>query len=357
MARTARAQTARAQTAQAQTAQAQPTLRAVLRGPMVEGLVERIEGQTGDLPWQLVVVEDRRRSLESEFETAARLGAANDARVVLWVDALPDDGGLSLHFADVAERRLLLRQVRPERGERFAESTVLETIAVIVRGSLRALALGGEIGVAALAPAPVADAEPRAPPHDAGEPDPEAGPPRRFIASLGLGVAFDGHSEPGQAGPEGRLAFRRERLILGVDVSSALPADLPGEDLSVRLTRHALRLNVGAVFVDGDVVELAGALSSGVALYDRSTAALSSGAVAAPSSRSVAGLLGGALRLAILGDVAGAQLGIEVAAGFDWVLGVPRLRIDQGGGRVTRNDLWDVQPRVTLALTLRTGAR
>ncbi|MAC28246.1 MAG: hypothetical protein CMH59_17505, partial [Myxococcales bacterium] len=139
--------------ARAQPANGAPA-QAVVAGPLPGDLRARVEGQTGDLAWRLRFEPAAPRP--AGLDAAAR--AFPEARVVVWVRGGESDA-LRLSLVDLRDRRLLEREVAPPEGEAFAASTLHETAALLIRGALQALSLGGEVGVAVPAPAPTPEAQ------------------------------------------------------------------------------------------------------------------------------------------------------------------------------------------------------
>jgi hypothetical protein len=156
---------------------------------------ERIVGQTSDLPFVLLppgAPGDPRGVQGDPLGRAARLALGTQARVVVWTTER--EGGLEVTIVDLAARRVLVREV-PASGPR-EHSAALETVGVIVRAALQALAEGGEIGVAT---PPVS--QPPAPPAEtaqevvaAQQAEPAAAPrsesTRRSEVMLGAGLGL-----------------------------------------------------------------------------------------------------------------------------------------------------------------------
>jgi hypothetical protein len=109
---------------------------------------ERIVGQTSDLPFVLLplgaLAAPQPAQQGDPLGRAARLAVGTEARVVVWT--VEREGGIEVTIVDLEARRVLLREV-PASGPR-EHSAALETVGVIVRAALQALAEGGEIGVA-----------------------------------------------------------------------------------------------------------------------------------------------------------------------------------------------------------------
>lgn len=306
--------------------------------PLPADLDERLVGQTTDLAWTLERVPGPRpRDLD---EAATR---AEGARVVLWVETGRD--GLRLHFADVRDRRLLVRDFSAPNDEAFGGSATLESVAVAVRSALQALSLGGEVGVAA-PPPPPPDPEPIATP----PPTPRA-VEASLDAELGWWAALDGES-PVQHGPTFRLGLRTRRLLVGLAGEVGLGAQLSDPLTQVSLTRHAALVDLGVVLLDRPRggIELAARL--GLARYRRGEVEPRvAGVVPAPAHTSTSALVG--LRL-------GAEVSprprfaLRLDLGVDVLPSAPTLRYADEAGNVTiRNDLWMLQPRAALSIVVR----
>ena len=120
-------------------------------------LVERIRGQTHDLPFQIVASASftlRGPSAAHELELADLLAQREQATVVVW----RIKGSIVIFIPRPAPGRLLIRPLATARAGRadapaaLQASSDLETGAVIVRSALLALAAGDEVGEAAVGP-------------------------------------------------------------------------------------------------------------------------------------------------------------------------------------------------------------
>lgn len=312
--------------------------------PLPADLDERLVGQTSDLEWTL---ETTRASTPRDLDEAA--GVSRGARVVIWVEARAN--GLRLHFVDVRERRLLVRDFAAPNDEPFGGSANVESVAVAVRSALQALSLGGEVGVAAPPPTPTPE------PSEPSEPDPTSIADESRLAvevDAGWWTALDGES-PVQQGPTLRLGLRRARLVLGLGGEVGLGARLSDPLTRVTVIRHAAFFDLGAAtFVRprGGLDLLARA---GVARIARGEVeARVDGLSPEPATTTTSALFG----LRLVGHVAlGEHVALRFGVGADAIPSAPVLRYaDEAGNTQIRNRFWWLQPNAMLAIVVRSGA-
>ena len=326
----------------------------VIEAPVEAPLLDRIRGQTSDLPWSVEVVPPLKPRPDTPLARARAVAAAHGARVVMWFEPRAG-GGVALHIAQASEGRLLTRTLGPaEAGEgdpTLARSALFETVALAVRSSLRALIAGGQIGVAV--PEPAVASPPPAPPPP---PPPPSGlqPRLTYTAHLGWQTAFDGQS-PYQQGIAAGAGIRGGPWFGGLSVATSLGTSLTDARTTVALTRHTAALTGGRTLWGDAGLRLAAALSAGAALYRRSTTVPSSGALAAEPRTSGAFVAGAELRLDWLPAGLDRHLGLRVSAGGDALVGAPRLQYRQGDRLVPRGSVWAIQPRVALSLLFSSG--
>lgn len=140
-------------------AEARPRHTAVIVEPVEAALLERIRGQTVDLvDWAIDVVEAPADFPRAPSARARGLGARFSADAVLWFERTAS--GFRVVIGDVRRDQVTIRTVRLEppvghgrAAERRRRSLGAETVALIVRTSLRAIAAGqpppqpsGEVG-------------------------------------------------------------------------------------------------------------------------------------------------------------------------------------------------------------------
>jgi hypothetical protein len=329
--------------ASAGVARAEDHERARVIAPLPADLDERLVGQTSDLEWRL---ESTRASMPRDLDEATRF--SRGARVVIWVEALAN--GLRLHFVDVRERRLLVRDFTAPNDEPFGGSANVEAVAVAVRSALQALSLGGEVGVAAPPPTPE-PSEPSEPPTPVV---PSIDSPLAVEVDAGWWTALDGES-PLQHGPTLRLGLRRARLVLGLGGEVGLGARLSDPLTRVTVTRHAAFLDLGAA----TFVRPRGGLDLlarvGVARIARGEVeARVDGLSPEPATTTTSALLG----LRLVGHVAlGEHVALRFGVGADAIPSAPVLRYaDEAGNTQIRNRFWWLQPNAMLAIVVRSGA-
>lgn len=314
--------------------------------PLPADLDERLVGQTSDLEWTL---ETTRASTPRDLDEAA--GVSRGARVVIWVEARAN--GLRLHFVDVRERRLLVRDFAAPNDEPFGGSANVESVAVAVRSALQALSLGGEVGVAA--PPPTPTPEPSEP-NEPSEPDPTSIADESLAVEVDAGwwTALDGES-PVQQGPMLRLGLRRARLVLGLGGEVGLGARLSDPLTRVTVTRHAAFFDLGAAMFVRPRGGLDLLARAGVARIARGEVeARVDGLSPEPATTTTSALFG----LRLVGHVAlGEHVALRFGVGADAIPSAPVLRYaDEAGNTQIRNRFWWLQPNAMLAIVVRSGA-
>jgi hypothetical protein len=321
-----------------------------------EALYQRVRGQTSDLD---VALDVERGALEvglaAQVEAARDLASARGARVVVWFETKGEE--VVVVVAEPASGRVLARRLdgAETRRERSAR---LEAAAQVVRSSLRALAAGGVIGVAAAEA--VAEAEGELPPpppvtRPAAVPETAVARPGRAVdwrASVGWQVGADGASDGGAHALAARVAVERGPLALDLVASAGVASRLDDERSTVELARHGAGVAVAWGWRFGET-RLAAGVSAGVAAWRRSTVIDDPTLMATPSRTTFSFVAAPELRGAWV--FAGGAVGIEATLGADLVAPAPRLVVRTAEGLEIRNDLWPLQPRVGLAVVVRTG--
>jgi hypothetical protein len=316
--------------------------RVVIAGHLPAALEARIQGQTADLDWTFET-EPAGGAPDLGFEEALELAASRGARIVIWFHI--GRRGLTVQVADAEQRRLFARALDAEPGTRpVADSALLETAAVMIRSTLLALSLGGEIGVTVPPPPPAPE-----PPPPPSEPPPSS---VELLADVGYAMAFDGQSAPAQHGPSVDLGAGTGIFLARLGFTAGLRQDLDGEVADVTLGRHALRASFTFLPFRREAVRLELGASAGVALYRRSTESTAPGYTATASHRQVSGLVGIIGRLAFYPGPRH-TVGIALAVGADTVLPAPLLQYKEAGMVVNRNDLWVLQPWTAVQLEFR----
>src|SRR3954467_1106237 len=145
-------------------------------------IVTRLRGQLADLDGVTVTVDDGavEPTLEGQLAAAERVGA----RVV--VGFTPRGKTLAVAIATPQDHRLFVREI-----PQSSESATAEAAAITVRTAVRAIALGGTIGVE-VAPAAAVVVTPEPPPRA-----PRVEASTTIAAALGWQLAFDGGADRG----------------------------------------------------------------------------------------------------------------------------------------------------------------
>ena len=288
---------------------------------------ERILGQTSDLAFALLPPTTGGAQTASHSDPlgrAAHLAVGTDARVVVWTTER--EGGLEVTIVDLAARRVLVREV-PASGPR-ERSAALETVGVIVRAALQALAEGGEIGVATPhpTPPPVAPAEtPEVVVVDrVGEP---AGGPlgdgalrSEVMLGAGLGLRFVVDDGPVFEGG-GSLAWRYGRLWLGAAVHASTRQRVRAATAAISVAHAGAGLEAGVVAFERGALALVPIASLDVGRVRRETTRVANGFVATGSQAHLDLRAGAGLRLRLaLGAVAWLTLDARVELPLQRVL-------------------------------------
>ncbi len=325
-----------------------------LDGRASEPLLARVRGQSSDLP---VVLEVQRGPLEGSLReqivAAADLARSRGARAIVWFVAA--DREVVVHVMEPGASRVLVRRVAAEEAGARGRSAMLEASAVVVRGALRALSAGGEIGVVVTAapersepPARPSPPPPVVPPLPA-VPPPVVPPPAPARAAWALEASgqlvADGAVQ--HAGLGARLERRFGRLSLGVFGATGPAAGRDDGRSVVELARHQGAGVAGFALVEGDL-RLSLGLAGGVVAYQRSTTVVR-GLQATPGRTTFAGLVAPEVRLGI--RLAG-PFGLVVWAAADVVAGAPELVYETAAGVEVRDRLWVVQPRGGLGVAI-----
>ncbi|MBK8407026.1 MAG: hypothetical protein IPL19_03465 [Sandaracinaceae bacterium] len=319
---------------------------------------ERIVGQTSDLPFVLLppgAPGDPRGVEGDPLGRAARLALGTQARVVVWTTER--EGGLEVTIVDLAARRVLVREV-PASGPR-EHSAALETVGVIVRAALQALAEGGEIGVAT---PPVS--QPPAPPAEtaqevvaAQQAEPAAAPrsesTRRSEVMLGagLGLRFVVDDGPAFEG-SGSLAWRYGRLWLGATVHASTRQRVRAAPAAISVAHAGAWLEAGVVAFERGAFALLPMGSLGVGRVRRETTRVADGFVGTGSRAHLDLRVGAGLRLRLaLGPVAWLTLDARLELPFRRVLYT--VNTDAGASTLARTPR--AAPAFGLAVLARIG--
>ncbi|MCE9576952.1 MAG: hypothetical protein K8W52_27645 [Deltaproteobacteria bacterium] len=266
--------------------------------------VARLRGQLADLDLAITDAPGRLEpSLDAQFATAARLAEKEQARAVVWFIAR--DGGIAVAVATPADHRLFVRVIPPAEP-----STVAEAAAVAARGALRAIALGGSIGVEVPPPPPVVV--------------PAMRPQGSLEVALGWQLALDGGADGGAHALAERTMWHRGAWAGGLAIAFGPPRPRHDVNADLELSRTG-----AALVAEWRAGGFAIGLSAGAILYRRTTIATDTGLAATPGATTVA--FGGGPALRWHWRPRHLPLGIEAGAGLDVVLGAPTLAISRAG--------------------------
>ncbi len=338
---------ARAQDSDAPAAAAPPvTLRAVVRvaGGDDADVLERLRGHVSDLAVELVVVKGELEARERARRAAAsRLARRESVRAVVWFTPLRK-GGFRVHVADVERKQLLERDVAPDKGK-LDRSALLETAALVVRSAFFAMQEGTDIGP------PEQFKEDEEPP----APTPPRSPaprPREPLAvpamALGGEWAFDATGKRGYPGLLARASLLRGDFGVELGVHLPLVETLQGEFADVSLWRVPIWLGLDvSVWRPAAWLELHVAARGAIIIYERTTDAVSGGAMATPPATTAAGGVGPEIRLQFR---IVPRLRVELSAGADVVANAPDLHYQRGDESLQFAKLWLVQPHAGLNL-------
>ncbi len=297
-------------------------------------LAERIRGQTGDLPLELVDAPPPR-----DFEAALALGRARDAPLAVF--ATQTEPALTVHVVEVEARRMLSRRIDAADDR----SAALEAAALIVRSALRELADGGHVGVVMPAPERAIEA-----------PSPPA--PEQTVAvqvALGWSATLDDHAPHGVQAPSLAGGVALARLRLGVRAEVGLPVELTDPQATIALLRVRPTVLAAIDLLEHPELALTLGLELGLALWHRATEVREPGLVATDARWSGSLLVAPQLGLEVFPAALGGIVGLTVSAGTDIVPSAPTFAYAVDGATVTRAALWPVQPFLRLALAVRGG--
>jgi hypothetical protein len=296
-------------------------------------LAERVEGQTSDLELALVIERRGPGATGSgpELSEAAGIAGRHRARVVVWFAR--DASSWLVHVAEPAEDREFVRRVAA-RGD-LASSATAEGVALVVRGSLRALAAGGTIGVA-------------------GPPPPRD--QRRAFAALGWrGVTGAGpaihHGVAARAG----YGFGRWHTDLATTFYPRVA--LTSENTTIDLERWSFAAGFGvelgaAPAADGVGWRAGFAIDAGATRFSRVTT--SAGELLSPTPPETTWSATAAARARVARRVSG-RLWLELAAGVEFLLRAPEFGVSNGGTFVIHTRLRPVEPFGVLGLVIDFG--
>lgn len=298
-------------------------------------LASRVEGQTSDLDLDLVV--ERRgpgaSGAGADRAHAASIAGRRSARVVVWFER--DASSWLVHISEPAEEREFVRRVAA-RGD-LASSATAEGVALVVRGALRALAAGGQIGVA----------EPAAPREEADG--------RRGFAAIGWrGVTAGGPSI--HHGVAARAGFASGPWH--GDIATGFYPALSIDDASATIELERWSLSAGFGFElgagsSGDGGWRAGlALDAGATRFARVTTSATGSFAATPPETIWSPTAAARARLArrLFG-----RAWLELTVGAELLLRAPEFVVSSGDSTTVHTRLRPVEPFGALGLMIDFG--
>jgi hypothetical protein len=314
-----------------------------------EAILKRVRGQVSDLPVTSQPVEaDRASSLGEQLAQADRLATSNATRAVVWFDLAPTEPGeILVVVAQPHTGRVLVRKVEASptlQRLNDVDSVTAESIALVMRTLLRALAAGGEIGIVRSElsppkPVPQPPVSPKVPPqrHRVGA-----------FVDVGWRLATDGNVA--LQGVSNQLGVRVDRVAFGLSGTLGIPADEQlGSYATIAFTRHDVAAFFELLPFASASFKLGVGLDVGASFFPRQTLSVALGS-STPSQLNVSFLVGGYLTLRWLPWV----IGPVVVLGADVVPSAPTFGVTTGGQFVGVSHMWAVQPRGMLAIELRT---
>ncbi|MCP4600978.1 MAG: hypothetical protein GY847_10715 [Proteobacteria bacterium] len=190
---------------------------------------DAVHGQLSDLPVSLVIewVEMLEPDLRSQVNQARKAAERRRAVTVFWADlTIPDQ--VFLYISQSTGERILVRNIQ----EGGSDEGRLETLAVIVRSSVKAVLEGGEIGIQK----PVSEQEPS-----------HVEPPAHLELSISYGLAPYSEGNQWLHGPRiGLSATLQDFVRFFIAYRILLPVSLDREHVKLTLNSHLFEL--GFVF-------------------------------------------------------------------------------------------------------------
>lgn len=324
-------------------------------GPTDAALLERIRGQTSDLP---LTIETATSPVASELRAAELQGEglarSVGARAVVWF-SISSVGDITIFVEDAESQRLFARRVF--QGSRSSSAT-LEMSSLLVREVLLSLLEGKAIGPSIAGPTHDASdeivpalLEPCAPLQD-GQLIVLRAPVHVWtpFTAIGPRVVFS-RAVPSLALNQ-RIGVARESLAFGVTLTLGAEDVRTDAVASIMIRRHALgafgewRWNVGndasaALDVEG-----------GMMLFVRSSRPAEATFVPSATQVNVHAFVGPEARFTWAPRRS--WIGVSFAAGADFVFASPTFRYEGlPGKRDHELALWPLQPHVTLGLEFR----
>jgi hypothetical protein len=194
--------------------------------PITERALDAIGAGLVDLPVALVTqrIDGWDNAIANRVETARAIAASARAVAVIWLD-LGATQHVFLFISDPTGGRILVRTVRADAQDTEAQ---LETLSLIVRGCVKGLLAGGQIGVEP--PRAEASAEPAF---------------ERFGVSLGYALQLYAPTEPVVHGARIELDLGMTRWVYAFAAYRLnLPVKTSSSELAVDLWTHPMELGL-----------------------------------------------------------------------------------------------------------------
>jgi hypothetical protein len=298
--------------------------------------VTRLRGQLADLEGVAIDIDATdalEPTLEGQLAAAERLGAAHDARVVVWF--ITRGKKLAVAIATPRDHRLFVREIPPA-----AESAMAEAAAIAVRGAVRSISLGGTIGIEVKP----AEAEAEPPIAAVAVPVPIAATSTKIEAALGWQVAVDGGAGRGAHALVQRTTVARGAWAASLAISLGFPLEWrAANDVTLDVARSGAILGgerrVGGGFALG--------VGAGALVYHRSTSTAPTGLAPTPSKSTFA--FAAVAELLWRAPVS-EHVALVAAAGVDVALGAPEAAIARESSLEVVDAIRALQPRASIAV-------
>lgn len=246
---------------------------AAILEPADAAVLERVEGQTSDLEWELQNVAGPR-----SLRRAIEVGSDRHVDAVVWFTPTRD-GGFRVHVLDARAHRRQERSVSPPAEEALASSATAELCAYIVRSALQAIGAGREIGQRV----PPATPKPERQPTSASQP-PAGDASRAAWAEAAAFLVAQVPERSLQPGLRLGVMFEWSPFALGVLASSTAKARIELDRATIQLQRQQLGAAVAFRALDTRAAELWLRLDLGLLAYRRETLVVDAGLSPTPAA-------------------------------------------------------------------------
>lgn len=348
-------------------------------------MIERVRGQTADLPWSLRV--DANLTLSDASEAIA-VGERFDADVVIWFD-VSSENRVEVNAVEVATQSDFRRPIELDGKEtRLSASAMVEATALAVRSLLIALDRKQERETASQAPLESTSASRSS--TDRGNVSIQTSTAERSLVesadvvtqssestgtaaspvsetsvktsasnaaqwqfAVGWHFVADGVSPAGQHGPHLRLGFNIDRLQLALLGYLTFPAAIESDELTIDLQRYSLLASLGYELLSQSEFRLSIAVAGGVLSISRSTSVHVSGLTPTPDATVNSLVVQWDTRVQWFPVWVERMAGLEFAADLAVIPASVDFGIQQGQTVVDRKASWVVQPSFCLSFVLR----